>query len=145
LQIRSAATKPILHDCLGLRKITCRLVPHFLTEAQKQDHVDYCLEMLKAFDGGESKCVYDIITGDESWFYYYDPELMQQSQVWVTSNGPPPATVLRQPCVGKHMFTIFFIKSSFNTAIPRANGKTTIAKWFTHESLLNGLKQAEKH
>ena len=29
LQIGSAATKSILHDYLGLRKITCRWVPHF--------------------------------------------------------------------------------------------------------------------
>ena len=38
----------------------------FLTETQKQDRVDYCLAMLKKFDGGRSKRVDDIITGDES-------------------------------------------------------------------------------
>ena len=89
--------------------------------------------------------MYDIITDIESWLYYYDPGTKRQSQVWVAINDLPPAIVRRQPFVGKHMFAIFFIKSSFNTAIPRANGKTTIAKWFTHECLLNGLKQAEKH
>jgi hypothetical protein len=56
-------------------------VPHFLTEAQKQDRVDYSLEMLEKFDGGWSKHVYDIITGDESWFYYYGPKIKRQSQV----------------------------------------------------------------
>src|SRR5579862_2037865 len=39
LQIVSAATKSILHDYLSLRKITCRWVLNFLTEAQKQDRV----------------------------------------------------------------------------------------------------------
>ena len=67
LQIRSAATESILHDSLGLRKITCRWVPHLLTETQKQDRVDYCLAMLKKFHSGRSQRV---ITGDESWFYY---------------------------------------------------------------------------
>ena len=63
----SAATKSILHDYLGLRKMTCRWVSHFfLTEAQKQDRVDYCLAMLKKFDGSRSKRVDDIITDDES-------------------------------------------------------------------------------
>jgi len=47
LQIGSAATGIILHDYLGLRKVTCRWVPHFLTEAQKQDRVDYCHAMLE--------------------------------------------------------------------------------------------------
>jgi len=68
-------------------------VPYFLTEAQKQDRVDYCLEMLEKFDGGRSKRVYDVITDDESWFYYYDPEMKRQSQVWVASNDPSPTKV----------------------------------------------------
>jgi histone-lysine N-methyltransferase SETMAR len=55
LQIGSAATQSILHDYLGLKKVTCRWVPHFLTEAQRQDRVDYCLKMLKKFDGGQIK------------------------------------------------------------------------------------------
>jgi transposase len=66
LDIGSAATQSILHDYLGLKKITCRWVPHFLTEAQRQDRVDYYQKMLEKFDGGRSKRVYDVITGDES-------------------------------------------------------------------------------
>jgi len=144
-QIRSAAIKSILHDYLGLRKITCRWVPHFLTEAQKQDRVDYCLEMLKKFDGGRSKGVYDIITGDESCFYYYDPELKRQSQMWMPSNAPRPTKVHRQCSAGKHMFAIFFMKSGFNTIIPLENGKTVTAKWYTNECLTNVLRQVQKH
>ena len=54
--------------------MTCRWMPQILTEAQKQDLVDYCLAMLEKFDGARSKCVDNIITVDENWFYYYDPE-----------------------------------------------------------------------
>ena len=66
LQNGSAATKSIFHDYLSLGKVTCRWVPHFLTEAQKQDCVDSCLEMLEKYDGATSKREYDFITGDES-------------------------------------------------------------------------------
>ena len=127
LQIGSAASESILHDHLGSRRVTCRRVLHFFTEAQKQDHVDYCLAMLKNFDGGRSKRVYDIITGDESCFYYYDPEMKRQSQVWVTRNDPSPSKVRRKRSVGKHMFAIFFMKSGFNAIIPLANGKRVTA------------------
>ena len=48
LQIGSAVTQSILHDYLGLTKITCRWLSHFLTEVQNQDRVDYCLAMLKS-------------------------------------------------------------------------------------------------
>ena len=128
LEIGSAAVRLILHDNLGLKKITCRWVPHFLTEAQKQDLVDYCLKMLEKFDSGRSKRVYDVIIGDESWFYYYDPETKRQSQVWVASNDPRPTKVRKQRSVGKHMFAIFFMKSGFNTIIPLENGKAVTAK-----------------
>ncbi len=74
-QIRSAATEAILHDYLGLRMITYRSVAYFMTEAQKQEHVDYCLKILEKFDDGRSRRVLDIATGDESQFYYYDPEM----------------------------------------------------------------------
>jgi len=145
MQIRSAATEVILHEYLGLRKSRCRSMPYFLTEAQKRDRVDYCLEMLETFDGCRSKRVYDIITGDESWFYYYDPETKRQSQVSVASNDPPPTKVCRKRSVGKHMFAIFFMKSGFNTIIPLEDGKTVIANWYTTECITNVLKQVEKH
>ncbi len=145
MQIGSAATQSILHDYLGLKKVTCRWVPHFLTEAQKQDRVDYCLKMLEKFDGDRSKRVYDIVTGDESWFYYYDPETKRQSQVWAASNDPRPTKVHRQRSVDKHMFAIFFMKSSFNTIIPLENGNTVTVKCYINECLSNVLKQVEKH
>ena len=138
-----AATESILHDYLGLRKFTCRWVLHFLTEAQNQDRVDYCLAMLKKFDGGRSKRVYDIITGDESCFYYYGPETKRQSEVWTARNNPSPTKVRRQRSVGKHMFAIFFMTSGFNAIIPLANGKTVTAKRYTEECLSNVLKQVE--
>ena len=125
--------------------MTCRRVPHSLTQAQKQDRVDYCLAMLNKFNGGRSKRVYDTITGDESWFYYYDPETMRQSQVWVARNDSPPTKIRRQRSVGKHMFASFFMKPGFNTIIPLENGKTVTAKWYTEECLSNVLKQVEKH
>lgn len=144
LQIGSAATESILHDYLGLRKITCRWVAHFLTDAQKQDRVNYCLAMLEKFDDGRSKRVFDIITGDESWFYYYDPETKRQSQVWIARGETPPRKVRRRRSVGKHMFAIFFMKSGFNSIIPLENGMTVTAKWYTDECLSNVLKQVEK-
>ncbi|CAF3108963.1 unnamed protein product, partial [Rotaria sp. Silwood2] len=145
LQIGSTSTEIILHDYLGLKNVTCRWVPHSLSEAQKQDRVDYCLQMLKKFDGGKSKRVYDIITSDESWFYYYDPETKRQSQVWVASNDPHPTKVRRQRSVGKHMFANFLMKSGFNTIIPLENGKTVTAKWYANECLTQVLKKVEKH
>ena len=81
LQIGSVATESVLHDYLDLKKITYSRVSQLLIEAQKQDRVDYCRVILKKLDGRRSKRVYNIITGDESWFYYYGPQTKRQSHV----------------------------------------------------------------
>ena len=36
--------------------------------------VEWCKYMLKEFDGGVSKRVYNILTYDETWIFQYDPE-----------------------------------------------------------------------
>ena len=70
---------------------------------------------------------------------------MRQSQVGVARNSPLPTKVRSQRSVGKHMFAIFFMKSSFNTIIPLENSKKVTAKWYTEECLSSVLKQVEKH
>ena len=98
--------------------------------------------MLKKFDGGRSKRVYEIITGDESWFYYYDPRTKRQSPVWVARNDPSQTKVRRQRFVGKHVCNSLH-ESCFNAIIPIANGKTATAKCYAEEYLSNVLKQSE--
>ena len=46
----------------------------------------------------------DIITGDESCFYYYDPGTKRQSEVWVARNNPLPNKVHRQRSLGQRVF-----------------------------------------
>ena len=44
--------------------------------------------MLQKDDCGASQQVYDIVTGDESWFYAYENESKLQSTVWVFQDEP---------------------------------------------------------
>jgi hypothetical protein len=108
LGIGAAAVKTILHEHLRVRKIASRWVPHLLSEDQKQARVDWCHFMLKKFDGGRSKSVWNIFTGDESWIYACDPETKQQSTVWVFEDEPPPTKVTRSRSVAKQMVAVFF-------------------------------------
>ena len=78
LGISSMAINSIIHDYLNLRKVFARWVPHTLTDDQKQLRVQFCRHSLKRFEEGRSRRVFDIITGDESCFYHYDPQLKEQ-------------------------------------------------------------------
>ncbi|CAF3860722.1 unnamed protein product [Rotaria magnacalcarata] len=117
LQIGSAPIDIIVHDYLGLKKVTYRWVPHSLSAAQEHDRVDYCLQILEKFDGGKLKRVYDIITGGERWFYDYDSKTKHHSQIWMASNDSHPT------------------KSGFTTSIPLEN----VLKQVEKHRRLNGL------
>jgi len=78
--ISSGSVSSILHKSFGLSKVSARWVPHMLTEEQQQKRVHWCHFMLDKFDGGRSNAVWDIISGDETWVYCFDPETKQQSQ-----------------------------------------------------------------
>ena len=45
--------------------------------------------LLKRFLNGTSRAVSDILTGDNTWIYHYDPETKRQSQKWVEEGAPP--------------------------------------------------------
>ena len=47
----------------------------------------------KKYDCGASKHVYDIVTGDESWIYAYEPESKQQSTLWMFLDESNPTKV----------------------------------------------------
>jgi histone-lysine N-methyltransferase SETMAR len=94
LGIRSPEINSIIHDYLKLHKVCTRWVPHQLTDDQKRLGVQFCRQSLKKFEEGQSRHVFDIITGNESWLYHYDPKTKEQSKVWASKTDPRPTKVL---------------------------------------------------
>ena len=90
MKISLGSLTHILHDCLGSRKRCARWVPHNLSDEQKQGRADWYTHVLRKFDGGRSPQVWVIVTVDETCAYPYDPEIKQQSEVWVFPDKNPP-------------------------------------------------------
>ena len=79
LNISETSIHSILHEHLTVKKICSRWISHNVSIAQKNACVDWSKEILpKKCYGGDSKHVYDIVTGNESWIYVYEPESKQQ-------------------------------------------------------------------
>lgn len=131
LAISGTSIHSILHEHLVVKKICSRWIPHKLTIAQKRTRVDWCKEMLKKFSRGGSKHVYDIVTGDESWIYAYEPETKQQSTVWVFQDEPNPTKVVRARSTSKQMVACFFGKSGHVATVPLDKLKTVNSEWYT--------------
>ena len=88
----SGSLTRILHDYLGVRKRCARWVPNNLSEEQNRGRVDRCTHMLRKFDGGRSPRVWDIVTGEGTWVYQYNPETKQHLAVMVFPDENPKET-----------------------------------------------------
>ena len=149
LQIGSGSLHEILHVHLRVRRIVSRWVPHNLTDAQKQARVEWCRDMINKFEAGSSRRVYDIITGDESWIYQYDPETKRQLTVWVFQNESTPTKVKRSRSEGKILIASFFNLTGYLVSIPLRNQRSINAEWYNYQmlgrSFLYCEQQATKH
>ena len=134
MKISSGSLTRILRDSLGVRKCT-RWVPHNLNEEQKRGRVDWCTHMLRKFDGGRSPHVWDIVTGDETWVYQYDPETKQQSAVWVFLDENQPVKCKRNRRASQQMIACFFANFGRVATIPLEDRKTVTADWYVNHRL----------
>jgi AraC-like DNA-binding protein len=63
----------ILHDHLGMNKVSAIWVPKFLSAVQKQRRVECCAQFLTLCEGQEKEVIESIVTGDETMVLYHDP------------------------------------------------------------------------
>jgi hypothetical protein len=78
-----------LYEDLGMNKISARWILKLLNPEQKLGRQHICQENLRALadeEGLSSK----IITGDETWVYYWYSLTKQESMQWVHKASPPP-------------------------------------------------------
>ena len=98
----------ILHDHLNLSKLTCRWIPKLLTADMKRNRVDISRTLLEQYNAAEGQMLGQVVTGDEKWFYYYDPDSKQQSKEWRVVGSPPPLKVAKDRSAGKRMASVFW-------------------------------------
>ncbi|CAH2011290.1 unnamed protein product [Acanthoscelides obtectus] len=120
-----------LHEELGVRKSVSCWLPHLLSEEQKAARVNWCQKPLDRLNSGNSKNVYSIVSGDESWICCYEPENKRQSAVWVFQGEEKPTKVIRSRSVSKKMAATFKI--------------TVTADWYTTIFLPKPKKQGKDH
>ncbi|CAH1973101.1 unnamed protein product [Acanthoscelides obtectus] len=118
LKISKTSIQKNVHEELGVRKLVSRWIPHLLTEEQKAARVNWCQKTLDRFNSGNSKNVYSIVSGDESWIYCYEPENKRQSAVWVFQDEEKPTKVIRS-------------RTGHIATIPLNDQRTVTVDWYT--------------
>ncbi|KAL4136407.1 hypothetical protein QTP88_007955 [Uroleucon formosanum] len=89
LNLKRETVRKILTDDLSMKKLCANMVPKNLLAEQK--HVQMfisqdCLEQVEA----DPTLLDRVITGDESWYFQYDPETKRQSQQWLSPGAARP-------------------------------------------------------
>ena len=67
----------------------------------KERRVDACQELLRQYEADGEAFLQHIVTGDESWVYFYEPEHKRQSMEWRHTSSPKPRKVRMQQSAGK--------------------------------------------
>jgi histone-lysine N-methyltransferase SETMAR len=71
---------------LKLRKVCAQWIPHLLTEDQKPERVQIASQLLNRYKNADQNRMNEIVTGDEIWVYFYEPDGKEESKVWVGEN-----------------------------------------------------------
>jgi histone-lysine N-methyltransferase SETMAR len=80
----------ILHNHLGVKKVSARWVPKLLSVVQKQRRVEYCTEYLTLCEGQEKEVIESIVRGDDTMVLYHDPLSKRESMEWRHLGSPRP-------------------------------------------------------
>ena len=94
-----------------MRKLTARWVPKYLSDEQMATRASVCSAFLKRFRS-KDYFLLRLVTVDEIWVHYYEPENEAQSRQWVGPGSPRPKKFKTQPSAGKVMASVFWDANS---------------------------------
>ena len=81
LQFSHGSISTTLHDRLGMHKITARWVPKSLSDEQMATRASVYSALSRRFRSKEDDFLSCLVTVDETWVHYYEPENKTQSPV----------------------------------------------------------------
>ncbi|GFG37399.1 hypothetical protein Cfor_05617 [Coptotermes formosanus] len=108
LDISHGSAHHIIHDVLQYHKLCARWVPKQLTPELEERHMDACEELLGHYQTEGDAFLQRIVTGDETWACYFQPETKTVRKEWQHPNSSKHKKFRAQPSVGKMMLTLFW-------------------------------------
>ena len=133
--IHSSSVLKILRERLGLRKICARWVPHLLTDEQKQSRVRLASTVIEKYDKCDPRRLEEIVTGDETLIYHFQPDSKAKNKIWVSSEGDRPVKCRTS---NRMLYAIFFDSKGPVLQIPVPKGSSVTEKFY-RESVLTQL------
>ncbi|KAI6658757.1 Transposase [Oopsacas minuta] len=116
VSVSSETIETILHQHLGLKRFCSKLI--------------LSIYAAKVFQK-DSRRWSEVITGDETWIYYYDIQSKQQSSKWIFEDEQPDSIPKQPRAVDKRMFAVFFSTRGIIEYVMLPEKHTVTATWYT--------------
>ena len=105
--ISYGTAQDIISNKLGMRRVSARWVPRLLIPEQMVVRVKMCNEYCRQYYDEGDIFLNRVVTCDETWIHFFEPESKQQSSVWKHPSSPSPIKALISKSAGKVMAIIF--------------------------------------
>ena len=102
-----------------------------LTAEQKERRVEIAEDFIRKFERQGDAFLNNIITVDDTWVYYYEPESKTQSSIWKHPSSPPPKKARVTKSAMKKMFIFFFDVQGVVLAHGVPQGQTVNAAYYS--------------
>ena len=142
--ISTATVHRILTKHIKVSKVCARWVPHILTDAQKAQRLQSAKLLLKKYKSCDKKRLSELLTGDETWVYFFEPQRRVDNKQWIKKGQPRPTIAKRSRSAKKVMYAIFFNSNGPVAQIPTPNGKTVTGKFYRDTVLKQVKKKYQK-
>lgn len=121
-----------------MRKVCAKILRKMLMDDQQSSRVETCQEVWDLCES-DPHVLDNVITGDKTWVFEYDPETKRQSAKWHSSASPRPKKARISKSKVKTMLIVFFDISGLvhHEFVP--HGTTVNAKFYV--KVLKRLKR----
>lgn len=120
----------ILHEELGMRKLSARWVPRLLTPENKRNRETTSASCLALFQRNPAEFLRRFVTVDETWIHWYIPETKEQSKQWTSPDERAPKKAKTVPSAGKVMATVFWDSQGVIHIDYLEKGKTITGRYY---------------
>ena len=95
-------------------------------------------KLIEKYDKCYPRHLEEIVTGDETWIYHFQPDSKAKNKVWVSSEGNRPVIARRCKTSNRMLYVIFFDSNGPVFRIPVPKSSSVTGKFY-RESVLTQL------
>ena len=112
----------------------------WLTSKTRQRGLKWPKKLLQMFPKYDKKQFANVVTGDETWVYYFEPVRKVSNKIWATKHSKRPIIAKRSLSTKKVLYAIFFSGEGVAIKVPVKKGKSITGKYYK-DVVLKKLKK----